>query len=114
MSSGDVRRLPGLNEDLKALENYLKAERGLAVNTLQAYRRDLQHFADWASNDGLAIYLQPTLRELSHYLSHLQELQLAPPSVARHLVALKIFYRFLKLEERTSAAAVELLSSPSL
>ena len=34
--------------------------------------------------------------------------------MARHLVALKVFYRFLKLEERTSASAVELLSSPAL
>jgi integrase/recombinase XerD len=108
------RRLPGLTEDLRALEHYLSAERGLAMNTVQAYRRDLVHFTDWASNKGLASYLQPTLRELGHYLSYLQELQLAPPSVARHLVALKVFYRFLKLEERTSAGSVELLSSPSL
>src|SRR5262249_27443633 len=39
---------------------------------------------------------------------------LAPPSVARHLVALKMFYRFLRLEERTTQSTVELLSSPSL
>src|SRR5205807_7272048 len=38
----------------------------------------------------------------------------APPSVARHLIALKMFYRFLRLEERVAQNAVELLSSPSL
>src|SRR5436190_997296 len=110
-------RLSGLKEDLKALEHYLSAERGLAANTVQAYRRDLEHYTDWATEangNGLASYLQPTLRELGHYLTYLQDLQLAPPSVARHLVALKVFYRFLKLEERTTASAVELLSSPSL
>jgi integrase/recombinase XerD len=40
--------------------------------------------------------------------------QLSPPSIARHLVALKMFYRFLRLEERTTQSAVELLESPSL
>ncbi len=34
--------------------------------------------------------------------------------MARHLVALKMFYRFLRLEERTTDGTVDLLSSPSL
>src|SRR4029078_5004023 len=32
----------------------------------------------------------------------------------RHLVALKMFYRFLRVEERGDPAAVELLASPAL
>src|SRR5262249_54964617 len=60
-------------------------------------------------------HLHPGLRELSNYISFLREDEgLAPPSVARHLVALKVFYRFLRLEERTNQSAVDLLSSPSL
>jgi integrase/recombinase XerD len=34
--------------------------------------------------------------------------------VARHLVALKMFYRFLRMEERAKESAVDLLSSPAL
>src|SRR5205807_8478294 len=48
------------------------------------------------------------------YLSFLRDEELAPPSVARHLVALKMFYRFLRLEERVKQSAVEMLSSPTL
>ena len=55
-----------------------------------------------------------TVRELTHYLGFLKEENLAPPSVARHLIALKMFYRFLRLEERVAQNAVELLSSPAL
>src|SRR5207237_7445059 len=65
-------------------------------------------------NGGPAQYLQPTVRELSQYLQHLREEGLAPPSAARHLIALKMFYRFLRLEERAQPSAVELLSSPTL
>jgi integrase/recombinase XerD len=101
-------------DDITAFHNYLQAERGMAVNTVLAYGRDLERFGNWTTNDGLADYLQPKLRELSQYLSFLREEALAPPSVARHLVALKMFYRFLRLEERVKQNVVELLSSPTL
>src|SRR5439155_9209009 len=47
-------------------------------------------------------------------LSFCRDEKLAPPSVARHLVSLKMFYRFLRLEERVDSNAVDLLSSPTL
>jgi integrase/recombinase XerD len=103
-----------LFEDLSAFRNYLTAERGLAKNTVLAYGRDLDRFAHWVVDGGLADYLRPNLRELVQYLGRLRDEQLAPPSVARHLVALKMFYRFLRLEERATDSTVELLSSPAL
>jgi integrase/recombinase XerD len=104
-----------LADDIHAFRNYIRAERGLADNTLLAYGRDLDRFLAWADGGGLGDHLHPGLRELSNYISFLREEEgLAPPSVARHLVALKVFYRFLRLEERTTQSAVDLLSSPSL
>src|SRR5438093_10106008 len=89
-----------LADDLTAFRHYLQSERGLAVNTLLAYGRDLDRFGGWVAGGGLANYLRPGVRELSGFLSFLRESGLAPPSIARHLVALKTFYRFLRLEER--------------
>lgn len=103
-----------LGDDIQAFRNYIRAERGLADNTLLAYGRDLDRFAQWAAA-GLDDYLHPTLRELSQYISFLREDEkLAPTSAARHLVALKVFYRFLRLEERTTQSTVDLLSAPTL
>src|SRR5205085_5042529 len=62
----------------------------------------------------LAEYTRPTLKDLARYLAFLHDENLAPPSVARHLVALKMFYRFLRLEERADASALDLLGSPKL
>jgi len=109
-----AKQFLALSEDITAFRNYLKAERGLAVNTVLAYRRDLDRFAQWVAGGGLADYLRPSVRELTHYLGHLRGENLAPPSVARHLIALKMFYRFLRLEERVEQNTVELLTSPSL
>jgi integrase/recombinase XerD len=103
-----------LSDDITAFRNYLKAERGMAANTVLAYGRDLDRFAGWVAQGGLKDYLTPSIRDLSHYLSQLRDDGLAPASSARHLVALKMFYRFLRLEERAHPSAVELLSSPAL
>jgi integrase/recombinase XerD len=114
MPADAARAFLALSSDLTAFRNYLQAERGLAVNTVLAYGRDLDHFGQWVAGGGLADYLRPGVRELTHYVAYLRELPLAPPSVARNLVALKMFYRFLRLEERVEQNAVELLSSPAL
>src|SRR5262249_50078957 len=116
--SWDVPRevpMSALIDDIQAFRHYIRAERGLAANTLLAYGHDLERFGGWVERGGLADYLTPSVRELSNYISFLREDEgLAPPSVARHLVALKMFYRFLRLEERTSQNTVDLLSSPAL
>ncbi|HSQ55963.1 MAG TPA: tyrosine-type recombinase/integrase, partial [Gemmata sp.] len=71
-------------------------------------------FANWCALVRYGDYTKPTLKDLARYLAFLHDEELAPPSVARHLVALKMFYRFLRLEERADASAVDLLGSPKL
>jgi integrase/recombinase XerD len=114
MPSDRANQYTALADDIQAFRHYIQSERGLAGNTLLAYGRDLDRFAQWVAGGGLGSYLAPSLRELSHYLEYLRAEGLAPPSVARHLVALKVFYRFLRLEERTAESTVELLNSPAL
>lgn len=114
MPTDTASRYLALTDDVRAFRNYLQAERGMAANTVLAYGRDLDRYAEWVAGGGLANYLEPTVRDLGHYLSHLHECGLAPTSIARHLVALKMFYRFLRLDERADQRAVELLSSPAL
>lgn len=114
MPSEALSPAAALANDITAFRQYLAAERGLAKNTVLAYGRDMDRFLGWASAGGLKDYLHPTVRELTNYLAFLHDEKLAAPSVARHLVALKMFYRFLRLEERVKQNAVELLNSPTL
>jgi integrase/recombinase XerD len=113
-SASDSAQFKALHEDISAFRHYMQSERGMALNTVLAYGRDLERFALWAATGGITDYLQPTILDLSHYLSHLRDEGLAPSSMARHLVALRMFYRFLRLEERAEPHAVELLSAPAL
>ncbi|HYV40032.1 MAG TPA: site-specific tyrosine recombinase XerD [Gemmataceae bacterium] len=114
MSKEAVQHYSALTSDITAFRHYMQSERGLAENTLLAYGRDLDRFSGWVAGGGLPDYLHPNVRQLSDFLSFCRDEKLAPPSIARHLVALKMFYRFLRLEERVDSNAVDLLSSPTL
>jgi integrase/recombinase XerD len=103
-----------LVDDITAFRHYAAAERGMAANTVLAYSRDLDRFSHWVAEGGLANYLEPSIRELSGYIAYMREEELAPASIARHLVSLKVFYRFLRLEDRTNDNTVDLLNSPVL
>lgn len=74
--------------------SYLRVERGLASNTLLAYRRDLSKLSLFAlsrSKDVLSLDAD----DLAHFMRSLHTQGLAPKSVARTLVAVRGFYKFL-------------------
>jgi integrase/recombinase XerD len=93
----------------RACLDYLRTECHLAPNSIQAYRRDLNRFCEWL---GGRLISKLTVRDLSDYMGWLQTTaKLAPPSIARHIVALKLFYRYLQLEGVVRDNPVELLGT---
>ncbi len=90
---------------------YSSGECHLSNNTVTAYRRDLERFCAWLGDRDFQ-----TLRisDFSAYVVWLRELELAPTSIARHIVSLRIFYKYLQLEEVISQSQVELLGSQRL
>jgi integrase/recombinase XerD len=110
----DAAQFAELNDDVKAFRHFLQSERGMAANTLLAYGRDLERYSAWIVNGGLSDYRTPTLADFSRYLSHLRDDGLIPASIARHLVALKMFYRFLRMDNRVTSNTVDLLATPAL
>jgi integrase/recombinase XerD len=94
--------------------SYLEAECGMSQNTVRAYRSDLAQFFEWFATNGPASVAAVELPHLTGYLKHLHERQLAASSIGRHLVSIKMFFRFLVLEGVLTESKVELLSSPKL
>ncbi|MDX1943970.1 MAG: site-specific tyrosine recombinase XerD [Pirellulaceae bacterium] len=87
---------------------YLRTECHLATNTLAAYTRDLNRFCEWLGGRNAA---KLKVQELSDYVGWLKTKGLAPPSVSRHIVALKLFYRYLQLEGIVADNPAELLGT---
>jgi integrase/recombinase XerD len=93
---------------------YLAAERGMSKNTILAYRNDLNQFLSWLSTRKVHGLDQIDLPLLGDFLAHLRKRELAASTVARRIVALKMFFQFLVLEQVITENKIELLSSPKL
>ncbi|MDD7303522.1 MAG: site-specific tyrosine recombinase/integron integrase [Bacteroidaceae bacterium] len=92
---------------------YLKLEKGLSANTLDAYQRDLQKLLNYYSDEGIS-FREVTLAELDHFASRLIDLGLEHRSLGRVLSGVRAFYRFLVLEDEMETDPTELLDSPKL
>lgn len=75
----------------------LAAERGAAVNTIAAYRRDLEDFAATLGRRGCSD-ADASAEDIRAYLAHLASAGLAPSTAARRLSALRQYFRFLHME----------------
>ncbi len=91
----------------------LTAERGAAGNTIDAYRRDLEHFAGYLDEDGAEIR-EATTREITDYARSLAEDGLAPASRARKLSAVRQLYKFLVAEGVVAEDPAARLTGPKL
>lgn len=96
---------------------YISTERGLAANTVSAYRRDLETWLDYCRQ----AELDPAKADgddVTDFLASLREGRapatraLAPSSVARMLVALRSLYRFLVREDYLPADPTARIGSP--
>ncbi len=96
---------------LDAFVQYASGECHLADNTVAAYRRDLTRFFLWLAGRDLAGL---SIRDLADYAAWLHAAGLSPASLARHLVSLKVFFRYLQWEGVLRDNLAELLGSQRL
>jgi len=90
---------------------YLRTECHLTENSVAAYERDLRRFFDWLRGRRLAGL---KVSELSDYPAWLTAQELAPASISRHIVSLKVFFRYLQLEGVLTDNQAELLGTQKL
>ncbi len=76
-----------------------------------AYSRDMIRFTHWLGKRSVQ---QISIAELSDFVGFLSSEELAPSSIARHIVSVKMFFRYLQLEGVLLENKVELLGSQKL
>ena len=84
--------------------DHLRAERGLAVNTIEAYRRDLSLYRSYLEDVAIDDPLEVSGEDLEAFVGWLRQRSsatggaYAPSSVSRIVVAVRGFHRFLARE----------------
>lgn len=79
--------------------SYITSEKGLSPHTVEAYRRDLTHFLAFIEKRSAASITDISPEDLVAFLSYLKAASYAQASISRALVAIKVFFRFLKREK---------------
>ncbi len=98
---------------VQAFLNYASVEKGLAKNTIMAYRRDLAKFVAFLKKGKLTL-LDSKRDDVVDFLAGLYRSGLDSRSVARHLVSLRTFYRFLVIDELIEDDPTTNLESPKI
>lgn len=89
-------------------------ERGLSDNSLQAYRNDLDQFLLYLTEHSIDRPNQLSNAILLDHLISLRESGRSARTVSRHLVSLRVFFRFLQQERLIDLDPSETLESPRL
>ncbi|HUD01564.1 MAG TPA: site-specific tyrosine recombinase XerD [Rhabdochlamydiaceae bacterium] len=89
---------------------YLGSEKGLSPHTLAAYGRDLSAFAKYSGKKVEEVVGD----QIIAYFQTLKNKGIASSSLCRALVAIKVFFRFLKREKIISQNPTAFLESPKV
>ena len=103
------------NLHITQFKNYLKLERALATNSIDAYTRDvtkLMEFLDMSKKIHDPLQVKPI--DLLDFIKFIHELGLSPYSQARIVSGIKGFYKYLSYEKFISTDPSELLELPRL
>ncbi|MDO4823527.1 MAG: site-specific tyrosine recombinase [Bacteroidales bacterium] len=100
-----------LSAILRRYYQYLKLEKSYSDNTVQAYQRDFQKFADFALAENVDI-LSPTLDDFHRFSAQLIDLGINPLSLSRILSGVRSFYHFLVMNGEINDDPTELLEFP--
>lgn len=96
---------------VKAYMRYLKLERNLSPNTIEAYRNDLRWLLAYVNFHGLKVE-EVKLEDLDNFSASLHDQRITPRSQARILSGVRSFFKFLLLDGFIDADPTELLVSP--
>jgi len=92
---------------------YLRLEKSLSPNTLDAYLADLDKLIRFAAAENLKI-MEITYNDLQQFVAQLRDVGIHPRSQARIISGVKSFYRFLMLDEYIEVDPTELLETPKI
>ena len=97
---------------MERYQDYLSLEQGSSPRTLEAYLRDVERFATYATVRGAATPTDVDARALREFVYHLKDLGLAPASIRRNVSAVRGYFRFLLAEGLVVRDPSERLETP--
>lgn len=109
----DEARATTRTKILKEYRQYLRLERNLSPNTLDAYRSDLDKLLHYLDSEGIDT-LDATTDNLQGFAAGLHDIGIHPRSQSRIISGIRSFFRFLVMADYRKSDPGELLESPKI
>lgn len=90
---------------------YLKLEKSLSPNTVDAYQTDLSKLLSFLEGEGISVW-EVTLAHLQQFVAGLHDIGIHPRSQARIISGIKSFFHFLLMADYIESDPCELLEAP--
>jgi len=103
-----------MDRELQDFATYLLSEKGLSQHTLEGYQRDVSHFFIILKKKGILDLKDVQQQHIIDFLAFKKDKHYAPASISRALIAIKVFFRFLKREGYLEINPAYLLESPKI
>ncbi|HKM93578.1 MAG TPA: site-specific tyrosine recombinase XerD [Prolixibacteraceae bacterium] len=102
-------------DSIKGFEEYLRLEKGLSQNSINAYINDINKLYSFLKSNFKGITPQKVkLQHLKDFLEFLNGRGVSPRTQARTISGIKSFYKFLLIEEKIISDPTALLESPKI
>ena len=105
--------MEGSKDIVKGYVRYLKLQRNMSANTLDAYQRDLRKLLDYLEREEKDVR-DVTLEDLQHFAAGLHDIGIHPRSQCRILSGIRSFYHYMQLDGYRDDGPTELLESPQI
>ena len=103
-----------MNAFLESFLDYISLERGLSVNTRKAYANDIGQFLNDLTLKGVTSLNQVSRKQILDHLMAMKARDMSTNSISRHLVSIKVFFRYLQQEGMLDRNVTDTMDSPKL
>ena len=101
------------NNIIDKYKTWLRLEKSLSANSIEAYLTDLDKLIRFVESEGKD-FATISYQDLQQFVAQLRDIGIHQRSQARIISGIKSFYRFLLLDEYITADPTELLESPKI
>lgn len=101
------------NRVIHDFEVFLKLEKGLLPNSIDAYLHDVAYLSEYAKNNAL-LPQDVSLNDLQLFLKELNTIDIALATQCRMISGIRMFYKYLLIEDAVRENPAELLDTPRI
>jgi integrase/recombinase XerD len=102
-------------ETIKEFRNYLRLEKSMSGNSIEAYIHDIEKFCQYLEIQGKHTSPETiTLEHIRDFLKWLNEFGVSPRTQSRILSGIRSFYKFLLMDDKIQTDPTELIEFPKI